>query len=193
MLGLALANVVDGAAPIVELALNVVDGAPNVVGGAPKVDATGGALVEDVAVELANLLVDPLQFMALAAAGAGGGGVVYIPRGGAPYWCIDAFDVLVVDGPLSDEMLAVEPRLLKKLLRFPPPDWLGSMPSVAKRSWCDGAAGFWRKRVPALCGRRRLFADDGGEATPKNPSCDRRSPFIFFQVTEPSAQACRRW
>lgn len=117
--------------------------------------------------------------------------MVYIPRGGAPYWCIDAFDVLPVGGPLSDEMLAVEPRLLKKLLRLPPPpDWLGSMPSVAKRSWCDGAAGFWRSCVPALCGRRRLFADDGGEATPKNPSCDRRSPFIFFQVTEPLRRRC---
>lgn len=107
MLGLVLAKVVGGA-PSDE----AVD--PNADGGAPNVDANGGALVVEVVdVELANLLVDPLQFMAFDAAGAGGGGVAYIPRGGAPYWCIDAFDVLAAGGPFSDEMLAVEPRLLK--------------------------------------------------------------------------------
>jgi hypothetical protein len=33
---------------------------------------------------------------------------------------MDAFDVFADGGAFIDEMLAVEPRLLKKLLRFPP-------------------------------------------------------------------------
>lgn len=119
---------------------------------------------------------------AAAGRGAGDGAIANGPRGGALYWCSDAFDAFDVDGPfVVDETLAVEPRLLKKLLRALLP--LASIPSVAKRSWCDGAAGFWRKRVPALCGRKRPFDDVGGDATPKKPpvSCDRRSPFIVGQ------------
>jgi hypothetical protein len=82
--GFALANVVvDGVFPNAAVAPCCVDVAPNVE-VVPTAVATGRAL-DGVVVELANLLVDPLQFMEFVAAGAGGGGVVYAPRGGAPY------------------------------------------------------------------------------------------------------------
>lgn len=110
--------------------------------GAANVDETGGARNDDDAAEdgieeLANLLVDPLQFSAFVAAG---GGVANAACGGTPYRVSGTFGVFTVGGgAVVEDLLAVEPRLPKKLLL--PPAW-ASIPSDANRSWCDGAGGF---------------------------------------------------